>query len=121
MQLSITNRGASYWIMNRKIDPRQEGLLLILDFHAAGIGEAVVSDLAEEFIPILEARLRALLAFEQLESSELAKRQSGILAQNMICQASVNAALGQYELLAQIILGEEKIADHGFPEFQSEE
>jgi hypothetical protein len=107
--------------MKNKIDLRQEGLLLTLDFYAVGLDEATVSDLAEEFIPILEARSRALLAFEQLEGSELAKRQSGILAQNMICQASMNAALGQYELLEQIILGEAKIADHGFPEFQYKE
>jgi hypothetical protein len=107
--------------MTKKIDLRQEGLLLILDFHAAGIDEAIVSELAEEFIPILDARSRAIVAFEQLESSELEKRQSGIFAQNMICQASMNAALRQYELLAQVILGEEKIADHGFPEFQSKE
>lgn len=107
--------------MQQKIDIKVEGTCLTLDFQASGLDTTVMTEMAKELLPLLETRVAAYLAKEELNIEDWIRRSQGILAQEMVCQASLNATLKQYEVLVAVSSGNADIADYGFPEFRAKD
>ncbi|PKQ10556.1 MAG: hypothetical protein CVT70_19005 [Alphaproteobacteria bacterium HGW-Alphaproteobacteria-1] len=102
----------------RDIDMEVTDARVIIDFARTGLTTETLVARVREVLPLLCALLSADDAFFKLSEDELAVRERGYLAINMMCQGATQKATSWAELLQAIADGSESIADHGFPEFE---
>lgn len=94
------------------------GSRVVIDFARTGLNVETLMDRAQEVLPLLYALMLADDTWLKLTGDDLAARERGCLAMNMICQGATQSATNCAELLMAIADGSETIADHGFPEFE---
>lgn len=88
-----------------------------IDFQGSSLNMDTFKERVQEVVPLLQALLKADTALSVLSNEELSERGIGFRAIDMICQATIQSAVVQAELLHDIADGSASIADHGFPEF----
>lgn len=74
-----------------------------------------------QLLPVLAAILEADTICDQLDAQTASKRHTAIAARDLIYQYKVYEASEAARLIGRIASGEESIANHGFPEFGSDE
>ena len=103
--------------MEQRIALEIDGTRIILDVGSFDLDPQLVEEHLNIVLPLLEQLLSASWAKVSLSDSALAERFLAILAQDLVCQIAVDAAIRQAALLVSIIVGSKNISDHGFPEF----
>jgi hypothetical protein len=99
------------------IDININGTRVTIDFSHSGLSASTLDERLADVIPLLCALLSADDTWIELNADEVASRNRGCIAINMLCQASINNAKKYAELLQKIANGRELISNHGFPEF----
>jgi len=102
----------------QNVDLEVAGSRVTIDFARTGLSVETLGDRAREVLPLLHALIAADDTWLKLTGDNLAARERGCLAMNMMCQGATLSATKRAELLRAIADGSESIADHGFPEFE---
>ena len=102
----------------QNVDMEVCGSRVTIDFARTGLNVETLMDRAQEVLPLLHALLSADDTWLKLAGDDLAARERGCLAMNMMCQGATQSATKRAELLRAIADGSESISDHGFPEFE---
>lgn len=102
----------------QSVDMEVSGSRVTIDFTRTGLNVETLMERAQEVLPLLHALLSADDTWIKLTGGDLAARERGFLAMNMICQAATQSATKRAELLRTIADGSQSISDHGFPEFE---
>jgi hypothetical protein len=93
------------------------GSQITLDFTATCLNLKTLLERTEEILPLLHALVSADDTWFDLTNSEILLRGRAYVTMNMLCQSAMQIATQKARLLKSIADGSEKIADHGFPEF----
>lgn len=102
----------------QSVDMEVSGSRVTIDFTRTGLNVETLMERAQQVLPLLHALLSADDTWTKLTGGDLAARERGFLAMNMICQAATQSATKRAELLRTIADGSQSISDHGFPEFE---
>lgn len=94
----------------------QDAKKFILDFKDFELDVLQISDRISEIIPILEKIVTADIARDRIPEDRLLELLPGILARDMIYQASLSSAANNAELVHDVTTGRRSIADLGFPD-----
>ena len=102
----------------QNVDMEVSGSRVIIDFSRTGLSVETLMSRAQEVLPLLYALLSADDIWFKLEGDDLAARERGCLAMNMMCQSAMHSATKRAELLRVIADGSRSVRDQGFPEFE---
>lgn len=100
----------------KHIGVSQEAKKLILDFQDYELDVAQIADRVLEIVPILEQIVAADVARNTIPDDLLLELLPGILARDMIYQATLSSAAYNAELIHDVTTGQRNIADLGFPD-----
>jgi hypothetical protein len=103
--------------MTRKqIGVSQEAKKFILDFQDFELDVSQIAERVGEIVPILEQIFAADVARDQIPDANLRDLLPGILARDMIYQATLYKAALHAESVYDVASGRKSISDLGFPD-----
>jgi hypothetical protein len=103
-------------MIKKKIGVSQDAKKLVLDLLDYELEASQISDRVSEIIPVLEAILSADIARDEIPEARLLELIPGILARDMIYQATLISAARNADLVHDVATEKRSIADLGFPD-----
>jgi len=100
----------------KNIGLSQEAKKFILNFQEFDLDILQIRDRISEIIPILEKIVVADIARDEVPEDRFLELLPGILARDMLYQASLINAARNAELVRDVAMGRRSIADLGFPD-----
>jgi hypothetical protein len=100
----------------KHIGVSQDERTFTLDFQDFELDISQIADRVSEIIFVLEKIIMADAAREEVAEERLVELLPGILARDMMYQASLSSAARNAELVHDVTTGRRSIADLGFPD-----